>query len=200
MPNHGARPNPERSSKEGGGFMNRVLHLALAVTAASIAGHATLAAQRARFGVGGGLIAPLSDYKDGDKAGWQVAANVEFAIPLSPVGVRVDGLYGQTSHKADDGKTKLIGGLASLVWKIPVPAPLVKPYVVAGGGVYNRKVTVPSLGTDTSESKFAYGVGAGVNVGVGPVHLFAEARYVSVRTDPHTTFTPLTVGATFGSR
>src|SRR2546426_805788 len=198
--NHGARPKPEYFSQEGGSFMNRVLQVMLAVTVVSVATVAAVAAQTASFGVGGGLIAPLSNYKDGDKAGWHVAANVEFAIPLSPVGVRVDGLYGQTSHKADDGKTKLIGGLVSVVWKIPVPAPLVKPYVVAGGGVYNHKVTVPSLGTDSSESKFAYGVGAGVNVGVGPAHFFAEARYVSVRTDPHTTFTPLTVGVTFGSK
>src|SRR2546427_13268939 len=111
MPNHGARPNPERSSKEGGGFMNRVLHLALAVTAASIAGHATLAAQRARFGVGGGLIAPLSDYKDGDKAGWHDAENVAFAIPLSPAGDRVDTLFGTTSSKKPvEGKSKIEGG------------------------------------------------------------------------------------------
>ena len=109
--------------------MNRVLQVMLAVTVVSVATVAAVAAQTASFGVGGGLIAPLSNYKDGDKAGWHVAANVEFAIPLSPVGVRVDGLYGQTSHKApfdNDGNTKLIGGLASLVWKIPVPAPLVR--------------------------------------------------------------------------
>jgi len=182
--------------------MNRVLHLALAVTAASIAGHATLAAQRARFGVGGGLIAPLSDYKDGDKAGWQVAANVEFAIPLSPVGIRVDGLYGQTAHRNPvEGKTKLVGGLVSMVYEIPVPAPMVKPYLLAGGGFYNVKITLSNaVPPETSESKFAYGGGAGVNLGVGPVHLFAEGRYVSVRTSVKTTFSPLTVGVTLGSK
>lgn len=187
--------------------MNRVLRLALTVTVAAIAGHATLSAQNARFGVGGGLIAPLSDYKDVDKAGWHVAANVAYAIPLSPVGVRVDGLYGQTTHKdfagsPVNGKTRLIGGLASVVWNIPVSAPLVKPYVLAGGGFYTVKITAPSEvpPVDSSESKFAYGVGAGVNVGVGPVHFFAEGRYVSVRTSVHRTFVPLTAGVTFGAR
>src|SRR5213079_2952502 len=97
------------------------------------------------FRLGGGLIAPLSTYKDDDKAGWLAGANVEFAIPLSPVGVRVDGLYGETKHKdiggsPVDGKTRLIGGLASVVWNIPVPAPIVKPYVLAGGGLYNVKI------------------------------------------------------------
>ena len=186
--------------------MNRVLQVALAVTVVSVARVATMAAQSARFGLGGGLIAPLSTYKDNDKAGWLAGANVEFAIPLSPVGVRVDGLYGETKHKdiggsPVDGKTRLIGGLASVVWNIPVPAPIVKPYVLAGGGLYNVKITNPNglLAVNTSESKFAYGVGAGVRVGVGPARFFAEGRYVSVRTNPHTTFIPLTVGVTFGS-
>ncbi len=187
--------------------MHRLLQLAFAVTVGSVVCVTTVAAQSARFGMGGGLIAPLSTYKDNDKAGWLADANVEFAIPLSPVGVRVDGLYGETKHKdigasPVDGKTRLIGGLASVVWNIPVPAPIVKPYVLAGGGLYNVKITNPNglLAVNTSESKFAYGVGAGVNVGVGPARFFAEGRYVSVRTNPHTTFIPLTVGVTFGSK
>ena len=183
--------------------MNRVLQLVIVTVVVAFAGVATAVAQSARFGVGGGLISPLSDYKNGDKTGWQAGARVDFAIPLSPVGIRVDGLYGQTSHKApfeNDGNTKLIGGLASVVWNIPVPAPMVKPYLVAGGGFYNVKVTIPSLAVDSSESKFAYGLGGGVNVGVGPVHVFGEGRYVSIQTDPKTSFIPFTVGLTFGSK
>ena len=139
--------------------MNRVLQVALAVTLGSLAGVATAAAQGVRFGLGGGLTAPLSDYKDLDKTGWHATLNANFAIPLSPVGVRVDGLYGQTSHKdigttAVTGNTKLIGGIANLVYKIPVPAPIVKPYLLAGGGVYNLKIkaTSPSASIDTSET------------------------------------------------
>src|SRR5207244_3481855 len=91
---------------------------------------------------------PLSDYKDVDKVGWHATVNATFAIPLSPVGIRVDGLYGQTSHKdigttPVDGKTKLIGGLANVVYKIPVPAPMVKPYLLGGvGGPPGRAAAV----------------------------------------------------------
>src|SRR5947209_5272535 len=116
--------------------MNRVLQLVIALAVASLASVVTVTAQSARFGVGGGLTSPMSDYKDVDKTGWHALARVDFAIPLSPIGIRVDGMYSQTSHKApfeNDGNTKLIGGLASVVWKIPVPAPMVKPYVLAGG-------------------------------------------------------------------
>jgi hypothetical protein len=105
------RPKRERIREGGGSFMNRVLQLALAVTVASVVRVATTAAQSARIGIGVGLLAPLSHYKDADKMGWLAGANVEFAIPLSPVGVRVDGLFGQTTHKdiggsPVDGKTR----------------------------------------------------------------------------------------------
>lgn len=182
--------------------MKRVLHLMIAVAVVSVASAATVAAQSVRFGVGGGLISPLSDYKDADKTGWHALASAEFGIPLSPVGIRVDGLYGQTKHQApldNDGNTKLMGALASLVWKIPVSAPLVKPYVLAGGGFYNVKITIPSQTVDTSESKFAYAFGAGLNVGVGPLHAFVEGRYVSIQTSGTSTkFIPVTVGLQFG--
>ena len=188
--------------------MNRVVQRMLMVTIASLASVAVVAAQSARFGVGGGLVAPLSDYKNGDNAGWEATANVEFGIPLSPVGVRVDGLYGQTKHKdigtsPVDGKTRLIGGLASIVWSVPIPAPLVKPYVLVGGGFYNRKVTFPSgvPPVDTSESKFAYAFGGGLKVGVGPARFFVEGRYVSIQSsDVSTKFIPVTVGVTFGAK
>src|SRR2546427_12363262 len=89
---------------------------------------------------------------------------------MSPVGIRIDGLYGQTSHKAPfdgDGNSKGIGGLASLVWNIPVPAPIVKPYVLAGGGFFNLETTNSALGGGRSESKVSYRLGARVRVGAG---------------------------------
>jgi opacity protein-like surface antigen len=195
-------PNPNFPRIQGGGFMNRVLQMAFAMIVVSVASAGTVAAQSARFGLGGGLLSPSGDFKNGEKTGWHGLVRVDFSIPLSPVGIRVDGLYGQTSHKAPfdgDGNSKGIGGLASLVWNIPVPAPIVKPYVLAGGGFFNLKTTVPSQSIDSSESKFAYGLGAGVRIGAGPVNFFAEGRYVSVQTsDGSTKFIPLTVGVLFG--
>jgi opacity protein-like surface antigen len=184
--------------------MKRLQRLAIAAALVSVVSAPTLSAQSARFGLGGGLISPMSDYKNLDKTGWHAMGNVEFAIPLSPVGVRIDAIYGQSSHQdtIGTGNTKLIGGLASVVWKLPVAAPMVKPYLIAGGGFYSRKLTITSSqpAVDTTESKFTYGVGGGVRLGVGPARFFAEARYVSVQTDPKTTFVPITVGITFGSK
>ena len=92
--------------------MNRVLQVALAVTLGSLTGVAATAAQGARFGVGGGLLSPLGDYKNLDKTGWHGLVRVDFSIPMSPVGIRLDGLYGQTSHKALSTATATARGSA----------------------------------------------------------------------------------------
>ena len=187
--------------------MNRVLQSVITVVVVSLACVATVAAQGVRWGLGGGLTAPLSDYKNADKIGWHATLNANFAIPMSPVGVRVDGLYGQTSHKDISGtpvtgNTKLIGGLANLVYNIPVPAPIVKPYLLAGGGVYHVHIKAqsgPSPSIDTSETKFTWDFGGGATFGAGPASFFAEIRYVSIQESGGSTkFVPITVGVTFG--
>src|SRR6266545_4706883 len=183
--------------------MRPVFPTLVLVGVASLGATAIVQAQSARFGIGAGLTAPTSDFGSLDKAGWHVLGKVDFKIPMSPVSVRLDGLYGQTSHDAvysTDGNTKLIGGLANVVWTLPVTAPMVKPYLLAGGGVYNVKTKAPSLGVDTSETKFAFGAGVGASFGAGPVHFFVEGRYVSVRqSDFSRNFLPVTAGVTFGS-
>ncbi|HKW42044.1 MAG TPA: outer membrane beta-barrel protein [Gemmatimonadales bacterium] len=188
--------------------MNRVLQLVFAVVVASQVTVATAVAQTAHLGLGGGLIAPLSDYKNVDNAGWHVLGKVDFAIPLSPVSVRVDALFGQTKHKdvggtPVDGKTQLIGGLVNLVYKIPVPAPIVKPYLIGGGGIYNVKTTLPGAvpPVDTSETKFTWDLGAGATFGAGPAKFFVEARYVTIQESGGSTkFIPVTAGLSFGGK
>jgi opacity protein-like surface antigen len=188
--------------------MTRVLQLALAVGVASLAGGARVAAQGVQFGLGGGLIAPVSDYATVDKVGWHGTVMLNFSIPLSPVSVRVDGLYGQTTHKdigttPVPGKSKLIGGLANAVWHVPVSAPMVKPYLLGGVGVYHLQVTLPSAvpPVDTSETKFAWDFGAGLSLGAGPAHFFVEGRYITIQESGGSTkFIPVTVGVMFGSK
>ena len=109
---------------------------------ASLGATAEARAQGTRFGLGGGLAAPTGDYGSVDKGGWHALVKMDFAIPMAPVGVRVDGLYGRTSHKDQSGttvpgNTQVAGGLASLVWNVPMRAPMFKPYVLAGAGVYH---------------------------------------------------------------
>jgi hypothetical protein len=188
--------------------MKRLLQWLTAVVLVMLAGPSGATAQSAKFGLGGGLVVPTSDYNTIDKTGWHVLGKVDFGIPMSPIGVRVDAMYGQTSHKdqggvAVPGNTKLAGGTAGVVWHIPTAVPGFKPYLLASGGVYNFKQTFPSSpGTsEVSETKFTWGAGVGVTIGVGPVHGFVEGRYMSIQTSATAVkFIPLTVGVTFGSK
>jgi len=184
--------------------MRRLLAVLSAVGLGSLGATAVAQAQGPRFGIGGGLVAPTSAYGDLDKAGWHALGKVEFKVPMSPVGLRVDGMYGQTSHDAlfsPDGNTKFVGALANVVLNVPVAVPMVKPYVLAGGGVYNMKIKAPSQGIDDSETKFTWGAGAGLSLGAGLVNFFVEGRYLSVQTSGSSLkFLPLTVGVTFGSK
>jgi opacity protein-like surface antigen len=183
--------------------MNRVLKVTIAVAVVSVASVTTVAAQSVRFGLGGGLILPMSDYKNLDKTGWHGLALVEFAVPMSPVSVRADVMYGQTSHKdtvggAVAGNTKLIGGTADLVWHISGLVPGFKPYLLGGVGMYNVKAEYPPAAS-TSATKFTWGLGVGASVGVGPVHGFVEGRYMSVQGSAAALkFIPVTVGLQFG--
>ena len=152
-------------------------------------------AQSAHLGLGGGVTLPLRDYHTTDNAGWHVLGKVDIDVPDSPIDVRVDAMYSQTSQKSPlTGNTKLAGGTANLVWHIPTAAPQVKPYVLAGAGAYNYN---PGSGSTT---KFTWGAGLGASIGVGPAHAFAEARYVSIHL-PGTAlrFVPVTAGLSFGS-
>src|SRR2546422_8630052 len=74
--------NPNISRSREAASMNRVLQVAFAVTLGSLAGVAATAAQGARFGVGGGLLSPMGDYKDLDKTGWHGLVRVDLSIPM----------------------------------------------------------------------------------------------------------------------
>jgi hypothetical protein len=179
--------------------MKRTLLNALVVAAVSAAGAAPLQAQSAQLGLGGGVIIPSGDYSTADKAGWHGLGMVEFSLPASPASIRIDAMYGQTSHNNNvGGNTKVAGGTADLVWHAGVPKAPARFYVLGGLGFYNVKVDVTGIGS-ASESKFTFDLGAGVSAGMGGAKFFGEARFISVRTSGGATnFIPLSVGVLFG--
>src|SRR5207244_12923139 len=129
--------------------------------------------------------------------GWHAGGMVEFAAARH-FAVRIDGLYGQTSHRSAvvDGHTKLAGGTADLVWRVVTPARGPRPYVLGGVGVYHLNVVAESSGVvvDASETKVALTLGLGVTFGAfAKAHGFIEGRWVSVReSGGSTTFVPIT--------
>ncbi len=167
---------------------------------ASFVAIATAAAQgtRVQFGVGASLTVPTGNYHsdangDGFKVGWQGTALVDFKLSKSPVGFRVDGVYGENGGNdklnADlsgavgaptEGKTKLLGGNADVTYNFRSSSKGVQGYVLTGIGFYHVKFSAKSgnVTADTSKTKFSWNVGGGLVYRVGGITaLFFELRY-----------------------
>jgi hypothetical protein len=147
-----------------------------------------------RFGVGAGVTLPTGDYGTVDKTGWHVLGLIQFPISQSPIHLRFDALYGSTAHKAafGPGNTKLTGGTADLLYHLGDRRASVRPYVLGGLGVFN-------VSDGSSTTKFAFGLGGGILFGVGTMHAFAEARYISIQASGGSLpFIPISVGVMFG--
>lgn len=180
--------------------MKRMVLAVLAVLAVvCMVGVGSLTAQGVRFGVGGGLLLPMGDYGTADKMGFTAGAGVIIPVGTAPVAVRVEGSYSQTSHDGIGGKSKIMGGMASLVYSFS-GAGTVTPYVLAGLGYYNVKVDVTGFGS-FDESKVGFGGGGGLRFPMGSASLFVEARYMNISTTGgSTTFMPIIAGLSFGGK
>ena len=184
--------------------------MVLVVLGAMVLGAGSASAQAAaaatggiRFGVGAGLLLPMGTYKDGDKAGFIGGVDGTYWLASQPIGIRIEGSYSQTSEKSTvlAHKTKILGGAADVVYAFGQSASSARPYILAGLGYYNVKISV--TGGSTSESKIGFGGGAGVafKVGTGGTRVFVEGKYMSVSTTgAKTTFLPIRVGERFGSK
>ena len=101
------------------------------------------------------------------------------------------------------GDVNLIGASANLV--MPLTQSMVRPYLIGGVGVYQRRVSQDVGGTidefrslEDKQTDIGYNGGLGISIGgIGP-SFFIEARYHSVATTPEKTkFVPVVVGFSF---
>ena len=175
----------------------------LSVAVIALASPSRLTAQSVRVGFGGGGIIPTGDYGSVDKLGWQIIGQVAITPESSRIGLRLDGNYGQTAHEFSiPGKSKVGGGMLNLLADLGPSESSIRPYLLAGVGVYQVRVEVTGFGS-ASETKAALDGGLGVAARLGPsgTRLFLEGRFVSVRTSGGATnFVPLTAGLTFAMR
>lgn len=194
---------------------------ARAVVVASLAA-VSLAAQgfHPQFGLGGGLMAPVSDYHgtaggQGFATAWHGLALLAFKLPVLPVGFRIDASYGANSAndalkdsltnrlgQPTDEKSKLAGASINLTYQSSSAA-RVKPYAIGGVGLYHTTISTTTNGTtaDRAATKAGWNLGGGLTFALRGVALFFEARYVNVAAVsgfPRTTFLPFTTGIRFG--
>jgi hypothetical protein len=183
-------------------FGMALLAVALCVTAASPM-KAQKAAGSMRYGFSGGVVLPMGDYNKLDKMGFIGGVGATYWLAGQPIGIRGDVSYSQSSHDeavSVAGHTKIIGGMASVVYALnPANAPA-RIMLNAGLGFYNVKFDATGGGS-ASESKIGFGGGAAVafKLGTGSTRLVVGTRYTSVSTSgSSTTFLPITVGLSFG--
>lgn len=173
--------------------MKRFGLVLLAVMALVVAARPA-SAQSIRWGVGAGLLMPMSDYADLDKMGFTGGVGGTYWLPTG-LGIRADVSYGTTSEKEGvlAHTTKILGGMASVVYQFGAAG--AKPYVTGGLGFSNVKVD------DVGSTEFTYALGLGVSLplGTGGNRLFAESRYTTVNGDGGSLkYVPIVVGISFG--
>jgi opacity protein-like surface antigen len=171
--------------------MRGILRSAVAVGLLGILGATGVEAQaRVILGVGGGTISPLSKSKWTVGSGTAVKSlgyNAQFMIGVAPAkgifGVRLDGQYASLNHEVATAgnrpKDKLTGANLDLVLHAGQSGSAIRPYILAGPSVYHDSYRTGTTVGDSSNTKFGFNGGAGLNFGKSDrVWFFLEARYV----------------------
>src|SRR5258706_146057 len=193
--------------------MRGILRSAVAVGFLGILGAASVEAQtRVVLGVGGGTISPLSKTKWAVGTGTAVKSlgyNAQFMIGVAPSGIlgfRLDGQYGSVNHEVATAgtrpKDKLTGANLDLELHPSQSGAAIRPYIMAGPSVYHDSYRTGTTVGDSSNSKFGFNGGAGLNIGKSDrLWLFVEARYVYAKIFEKThSFVPVDVGVRISTR
>jgi opacity protein-like surface antigen len=150
------------------------------------------------IGISGGLSVPAGDFGKGAKSGFNVSGMFEIKPPLFPVALRAEVQYQKFDAKVGDGGLRTIGGLVNAVYYLPSPG-IVHPYFTGGLGLFNGAATkCPAGFTCSSETKFGYDLGAGVQFQLTGISTFVEANWQSMLTSGSATnMFPVRVGVRF---
>ena len=166
--------------------------------------------------VGVGLSVPVGEFADeagiGAQAGGGTAlGGLEWLPEGRSYGLRLDGAYNRFCTAACDEaggdldvRFRFLNANLSGLAELPFGGESnLRPYVLAGVGLYNYKLEgddVPA-GLDESETDFGLNGGLGLTYSLGQVGLFAEGRFHNVFTsEEDIQYIPVLVGARFTFR
>ena len=177
-------------------------------------------------GVSGGVAVPSGELSNGGSngfsgtnTGYNVTGSIALALPVIPFGVRIDAGYnrfgtrnlaflasapcgsGACSLPAVPGgynaDVRVLAYTANVIYALPWPIPIIRPYILGGGGIYNV-VQEPTVGDNYSQTNAGYELGAGAKVPLGGLKTFIEVRYQRVNQHSGSVaFTPISVGVEF---
>jgi hypothetical protein len=184
-----------------GELMSRRSLALFALLSSFILPAATASAQSiASLGIAAGATLPMGDFKERTEVGYHAMLTLDVHPPLSPLGLRIDGMFNELDLKNEfsstSGKSRVWVGTANVV--VNATGGL-GPYFIGGLGLYHSSLTGGvALATSRSENKFGLNGGVGVRIPLTGFHAFVEARYHKVldSTDDVALF-PLTFGLVF---
>jgi len=184
--------------------MPRLLRVAPISLILSIAiSTASYGQQSYALGLGGGAAIPVGKLSDVQKTGYNAMAVLAVGSADLPIGVRFDAIYNNLGRdKSVSGSTttssdlRVIAALVNLVYAFPGTS--AKPYILAGGGLYNSK---PDVSGVKAQNHFGFNAGLGTTFGFGPVAAFIESRYHTISRSTAKggvyQFVPITAGFMF---
>jgi len=198
-----------------------VLAVAAIALSASVAQAQTAVTTRPyTFGVSAGVSIPSGDLSSKDQdaetiGGAQTGFNVNgilgYESPSLPFGIRAELMYNRFGVDKDylggaDADYSVLGGNVNAVFNLGTGM-AARPYVIAGVGYSQLKVTVDAGGADVSSSKSGVGFngGLGLRFPLGAMSTFVEARYHYIMTEDknadipvsNTQFIPISFGVMF---
>ena len=149
------------------------------------------------LGAFAGASIPTGDFADFAGTGWHVGGMLQWNSPTSPFGFRFDGAYHRFGDKGEPNNfPSIIVGSANGLWTFPMATSPVRPYVIAGLGIYNERCTACS-----SQTRAGFNGGAGINVPLSGFATIIEGRFHLVfdsdQGHSNTTFIPISVGILF---
>ncbi len=153
------------------------------------------------------------DVAGGAKTGFTIAASMGIRPVNSPVGYRLEAQYTRFGLEPEgrngpggapetaEGHVSSLSGTGNIILVVPLPSPL-RPYLIGGAGAYLLTSDITQEPNSTfgaqSQTKFGFNGGAGVEMVIGRLRGFVEARYHSVFTEgQNANFIPVTVGLKF---
>ena len=164
-----------------------------------------------KFTVFAGGALPTGDLKDGVNTGYNVGAALDYHVPISPFGVRVEGIYSSFGAKdsggADDADLSDLGLNANLVFWLPNAGSPVRPYLTGGPSYSKIKVSasVGNVDESISDNNWGFNVGGGLDFALGSLSTRLDVRYKRISSDNFfgagesgtVQYIPITFGLTF---
>jgi opacity protein-like surface antigen len=191
--------------------------IALAAGAALVGATPALAqtapARPVELSVGGGFSLPQGQGLEGTNTGFAVHAGLGIRPASLPVGLRLEAIFtrlgfeegtftGEQGSFDFSGSMNIYGATANVVLERPTSG--VRPYGIAGAGIYRVDFNSNFTGGEEVEfdreatTEFGVNAGAGLAFTLSESQLFVEARFHSVFTEGESAnFIPVVVGLKF---